>query len=93
MIIWTIAEHVETSCIAIGNKLEIVSLKVTPIRSIMSSDDILVDDLTVGSSLRVCMEYVRWVNVWMCPRNKRPLEELGVKKDLTHVKYPMTFWI
>ena len=70
--IWTIAEHVETCCIAIGKKLEIASLKVTPMRSIESSDEILVDGLTVGSSLRVCMEYVRWANVWMCPRNKDP---------------------
>ena len=65
-------EHVETSCIATGNKLEIVSPKVTPIRSIISSDDILVDGLTVGSSLRVCMEYMRWANVWMCLRSKDP---------------------
>ena len=72
MIIWTIAEHVETCCIAIGKKLEIASLKVTPMRSITSFDDILVDGLIVGSCPRVCMEYVRWANVWMCPRNKDP---------------------
>ena len=65
-------EHVETYCIAIGSKLEIASLKVTHIKSIASSDDILVDGLTVGSSSRVSMEYVRWANVWMCPRNKDP---------------------
>ena len=72
MIIWTRVEHVETYCIAIGNKLEIASLKVTPMRSITSSNDILVDGLTVGSSPKVYMEYVRWANVWMCLRNKDP---------------------
>ena len=70
--ICTIAELVETCCIAIGKKLEIASLKVTPMRSITSSDDILVDGLTIGSSLRVCMEYMRWANVWMCLRSKDP---------------------
>ena len=72
MIIWTIVELVENYCIAIGNKLEIASLKVTPMRSITSSDDILVDGLIVGSSPIICMEYVKWVNVWMCPRNRDP---------------------
>ena len=70
---------------AIGNKLEIVSLKVTPIRSIMSSDDILVDGLTVGSSLRVCMEDVRWANVWMCLRRKT-LRGVGCKEGSSSCK-------
>ena len=72
MIIWTIVELVENYCIAIGNKLEIASHKVTPMRSITSFDDILVDGQIVGSSPRVCMEYVRWANVWMCLRSKDP---------------------